>query len=136
MSERISTGGCACGALRYEAKGEPSAATLCHCDSCRRAAGAPAVAWVTWPAGDFAWTRGKPAGYRSSPPVSREFCDRCGTPLTYRHDQHGDWVDVTVGSLDAPNATPAVDHTWTADRLEWMADLGHLPVHRGARSDA
>lgn len=135
MSDRRSTGGCSCGAVRYEAKGEPSAATLCHCESCRRATGAPVVAWVSWPAANFTWTVGEPAAHRSSPLVTREFCGGCGTPLTYRHDHHGDWIDVTVGSLDTPNDTPPVDHIWTADRLDWMTGLGRLPDHRGARSD-
>ena len=79
-------GGCLCGALRYRATGEARFSTLCHCASCRRAAGAPAVAWVTFAEGSFAFTRGEPVQFRSSPPVVRSFCGRCGTPLSYRHD--------------------------------------------------
>ena len=45
--EETRAGGCACGAVRYTASGEHSPVTLCHCESCRRHAGAPAVAWVT-----------------------------------------------------------------------------------------
>jgi hypothetical protein len=34
------TGGCLCGAVRYEARGTPFHPTVCHCSICRRAAGA------------------------------------------------------------------------------------------------
>jgi hypothetical protein len=32
-----------CGAVRYEAVGDPTAVAHCHCESCRRHSGAPAV---------------------------------------------------------------------------------------------
>ena len=78
-------GGCLCGAVRYRASGESDHPTLCHCNSCRRAAGAPVVAWTTFPPSRFEFTKGTPARYRSSPPVVRTFCSTCGTPLTYQH---------------------------------------------------
>src|SRR5262249_53077551 len=42
------TGGCFCGAVRYEARGRPREVSHCHCPSCRRCAGAPVVTWATW----------------------------------------------------------------------------------------
>jgi hypothetical protein len=107
---------------------------LCHCESCRRAAGAPVVAWITWAAEAFAWTRGQPAQHRSSPAVTRTFCGRCGTPLTYQHDQHAGWIDVTVCSLDLPAAHAPTDHVWTEDRLSWMTGLDALPSHARTRT--
>jgi catechol 2,3-dioxygenase-like lactoylglutathione lyase family enzyme len=112
-------GGCLCGALRYRATGAASLATLCHCTSCRRAAGAPAVAWVTFAADAFGFTSGEPVLFRSSPPVVRAFCGRCGTPLTYRHDAFPQAIDVTTASLDEPERCPPVDHTWVSERLRW-----------------
>ena len=79
MSETEYEGGCLCGAVRFRAAGPASNATLCHCTSCRRAAGAPVVAWLTFAAPRFAFTRGDPVRYRSSPLVVRSFCGRCGT---------------------------------------------------------
>jgi catechol 2,3-dioxygenase-like lactoylglutathione lyase family enzyme len=112
-------GGCLCGAVRYRATGAAGFATLCHCTSCRRAAAAPAVAWVTFPHDAFAVTRGEPVRFRSSPPVVRSFCGRCGTPLTYEHESFACAVDVTTASLDEPERCPPVDHTWTSERLSW-----------------
>ena len=112
-------GGCSCGAVRYRASGEASLPTLCHCQSCRRAAAAPAVAWVTFSRGEFVFTAGAPARYRSSPPVVRTFCARCGTPLTYEHEASSQSIDVTTASLDQPEHFAPVDHTWTSERLRW-----------------
>src|SRR5690242_10993564 len=79
MADPTIRGGCLCGALRYVARGAPSASMLCHCRSCAHAAGAPAVAWITVEADGFAWERGTPAVFHSTPPVTRTFCASCGT---------------------------------------------------------
>ena len=44
MKDDKITGGCACGAVRYEATGRPSNTMVCHCRTCRRVTGAPVVA--------------------------------------------------------------------------------------------
>src|SRR5262249_8230713 len=42
------SGGCLCGAVRYEIRGKPREVSHCHCATCRRAAGAPVVTWATY----------------------------------------------------------------------------------------
>jgi hypothetical protein len=127
-------GGCLCGAIRYRAEGVGSNATLCHCATCRRAAGAPIVAWVTFPLARFAFTRGEPGRFRSSEQVERTFCTHCGTPLTYAHEAAPDDIDVTTVSLDDPAEFPPRDHTWTSDALPWLHDLDALPRFSKRRS--
>jgi hypothetical protein len=126
-------GGCLCSAVRYRASGEARHPTLCHCNSCRRASGAPLVAWVTFPIAQFAFTKGAPARYRSSPPVVRTFCASCGTPLTYQHDAYAGAIDVTVASLDDPSSFPPADHTWTSDKIAWLELGDGLPRHLRTR---
>ncbi|RAP56985.1 hypothetical protein [Oleiagrimonas sp. MCCC 1A03011] len=41
-------GHCLCGAVAYVARSEPVNPHYCHCDACRRSAGAPVVAWVNF----------------------------------------------------------------------------------------
>lgn len=129
------SGGCSCGAVRYEAHGTPFHETLCHCVDCRSAAGAPALAWFSVRAADLRWTRGAPALYRSSPSVERSFCGRCGTQLAYQSDAYPDQIDITTASLDDPAALPPLDHTFTSQQLQWLKLNDALPRYARARAD-
>ena len=63
------TGGCLCGAIRFRVRDEAIVTTLCHCSLCRRAAGAPLVAWAMFPLAAFALERGALTIFASSPGV-------------------------------------------------------------------
>lgn len=63
MNEAEYHGGCLCGALRYLAAGTARDVCYCHCETCRRASGAPVVAWATFPAAGFAIVQGTLARY-------------------------------------------------------------------------
>lgn len=128
-------GGCSCGAVRYETAALPFHRTLCHCVDCRRAAGAPAVAWFTVPAAELRWVRGSPAVHRSSPRVERGFCDACGTPLSYRNDGYAHEIDVLACTLDDPEAASPRDHTFASQRLGWMRVDDGMPVYPRSRGE-
>jgi hypothetical protein len=130
------TGGCQCGRIRYEIKGEPVDCTACHCDDCRRASGAPFTAWLSVRSDGFCVVAGRPRAYTSSPGVERTFCADCGTPLTYRHPAFADEVDVTAGSLDSPGDAPPQHHTWTSRKLAWVQIADGLPQHPRAWPEA
>jgi hypothetical protein len=126
-------GGCLCGAVRYEVAGEPIASAICHCVSCRKAASAPQVPYVMFPADAFRVTQGVPTEFRSSPPVTRGFCGRCGSPLTYRVQDAPDVVDVLTCSLDDPSAFPPTSHIWAGEKIEWDVLADGLPAYRTTR---
>ena len=110
-------GGCLCGGVRYRIDATTASAMICHCLTCRRAAGAPSVAWATIPADGFAFTAGAPAEFASSPGVIRTHCATCGTSLTFRRD--GGDIDVTLASLDDPEALTPAYEGWLSHRLAW-----------------
>ena len=128
-------GGCACGAVRYEAEGRPTNTMVCHCRTCRRVAAAPVVGWVTFPAEKFRFVAGEPASFHSTEPVTRTFCGACGTPLTYRHADSSDTVDVTTCSLDDPDAFPPTHHSWLSHDVAWVRFGDGLPTFREFRND-
>jgi hypothetical protein len=130
MTELGIQGGCFCGTIRYRATSPPRISTICHCADCRKASGAASVAWVTFPAEGFAFVEGEPSRYRSSPPVVRTFCGRCGTPLTYRSDERKHEIDVTTASLDEPEAFPPTKHVFPEQKLSWV-EVAPLPVPVG-----
>lgn len=127
MEGPVLKGGCFCGQVRYEAGGTPFHETLCHCSDCRRAAGAPTVAWFSVLRKDFRFTAGAPNLYRSSGHAIRRFCPNCGTQLTFEADALPDELDVTIASLDDPDALPPRDHTRAAGRLAWDVIGDGLP---------
>lgn len=120
-------GGCLCGAVRYRLVGAPQFSALCHCRSCRRASGAPAVSWLHVALSQLSFTKGAAASIASSPGVERTFCARCGTPLTYRAESYGDAIDITTCSLDDPDLFPVQAHVWASHRLGWFDTTDHLP---------
>jgi hypothetical protein len=123
----VHAGRCLCGAVKYEC-GEPvSRAALCHCESCRRAAGAHVVAWATVRKADYRITQGTPRSYASTAPVIRTFCECCGTQLTYWHQDAAEFIDVTLGSLDDPGAIVPSDHLWMEDSAAWDRPKDGLP---------
>ncbi|WP_426194528.1 GFA family protein [Massilia sp. DWR3-1-1] len=131
----VRSGGCFCGALRYEVHGDVFNVTTCHCRSCRRIAGAPALSWFTVKRDGLRWLAGNPAILRSSPGVTRTFCAACGTPLGYRRDDTPEECDVTLCSLDAPETLAPTDHTFTGEALPWNIVCDGLPRYRRTRAE-
>jgi hypothetical protein len=127
MSEERYTGGCLCGAVRYETSGPATNLCYCHCRSCRRAAGAPLVAWGTFARSGLRVTRGTLAEYRSSPNVWRGYCAACGGSLTYRHAARADEIDVTLASLDEAAGLAPRMHVWVGEKLPWVHIDDGLP---------
>src|SRR5438270_13238788 len=59
------TGGCACGAIRYECKAEPIVMFYCHCRDCQQASGGPYAPVVYLPAKPLKTTKGSPHYYNT-----------------------------------------------------------------------
>lgn len=126
-------GGCLCGAVRYRAEGVPTNVNYCHCRMCRRGSGAPVVAWATFPLTHFAWTKGAPTIRRSSDIAVRGFCSTCGTALLWQGDATPDSLDITLGSLDRPEAIAPQEHLWTESAVPWLRIEDDLPRRRRSR---
>lgn len=121
------SGRCLCGAVAFAAGPALYPATLCHCESCRRASGAHAVGWVTVEASSLSWPRAAPKAFQSSTGVTRTFCAACGSPLTYQNARRPGEIDVTIGSLDEPGNFAPTDHLWMEDAVTWDRPEDGLP---------
>lgn len=117
------TGGCQCGAVRYEASAL-GRASVCHCRMCQRALGNAFAPFVT--ALGLRWLSAQPKRFRSSNQVSRGFCAHCGTPLTYERD--GASPEITIATLDDPARVPPVIQVGVESRLPWCESLPELPL--------
>jgi hypothetical protein len=122
------SGGCQCGAIRYEVSGEPQHVALCHCSDCRKSAGAPMVSWAAFAEDEFQVTQGEATTFNSSGASMRSFCPKCGTGLYFRNAEFlPGIVDIQSATLDDPDAFPAQVHIQTADSIGWMESAHELP---------
>jgi hypothetical protein len=129
MDQRTLSGGCQCGAIRYEIVGEPVMVAICHCTMCRRAHAAPAVAWAMFQESQVSFPCGRPASYSSSAEAQRGFCPACGTQISFTASYIPGLIDLAVGSLDHPETVAPTLHYWDSERLPWMRIADHLPRH-------
>jgi hypothetical protein len=128
------TGGCMCGAVRYEAVGEPFWVGHCHCSSCRRHTGAPVVTFVSFKEEQVTFTEGERRIYNSSPGVGRAFCGHCGTTLTWEGvwGDFGPIVEFHISSLDNPVAFVPQSHVFHEERIAWFDVADALPRYATA----
>jgi len=120
-------GGCLCGHIRFQASGTPIRVAHCHCRMCRKASGAIALTFATFPVTAVVWAS-PPARYESSKVAWRGFCKRCGGTLSYIFRHRPTEVMLTVGSFDEPERLPPAQyHSWTSERLDWAHLDPELP---------
>jgi hypothetical protein len=124
------SGGCLCGAVRYEVTAEPVFQFACHCRACQRASGGSPTLGVVVPKAALTITQGEPRVYwsagESGAKVGRAFCGACGGALFSDLEARPDIAVVKVGSLDDPSAFAVQADMWMAAAQPW-----HRP-HDGA----
>ena len=134
MGEKI-TGGCLCGAIRYESEGPLMEAYTCHCRMCQRHTGSSYWVGAKFPEQGFRYTKGTPKLYHSSDILTRSFCPDCGSTmaLTYTNPPWADFepgVEVPVGSLDQPDIAVPADHYGVESMHAWVHFDSATPQHR------
>ena len=101
-------GGCLCGAVRYEAAGEPMRVTICHCTFCQRVTGSAFLIEPIFKQGDvtFAGEASHTFEHRSDTSGKRvivHFCARCGGHLMLSFERFAGVVGLFAGTFDNPN---------------------------------
>ena len=128
------SGGCQCGAIRFRVTGPLGKAGICHCRMCQKAFGSWGAALVSVSAENLSWTRGQPAGFRSSAIVERGFCANCGTPLYMREDGD-DNFELAIGAFDEPSRVgPLTEQVGVEGRVSWFNDMHLLPEQTTAET--
>ncbi|MFC4860528.1 GFA family protein [Pseudomonas sp. MAHUQ-62] len=123
----LHTGGCHCGQLRYTVEAPLNNVAHCHCSICRRTTGGIVTTWATVPLASFRWTTGTPAEYTSSATCIRYFCPHCSSQLALLTSLSPSTLDLTIATLDHPEAVPADRHIWVSSRLPWLHLDPQLP---------
>ena len=124
------TGGCLCGAIRYEVSADPVGQFACHCRACQQATGGSPTFGMLVPTDSVAITKGEPRVFWSTGDnggqVGRCFCEACGSPLFSKLGGAPQLMVVKVGGLDDPSAFKVQIDMWMDAAQPW-----HRP-HEGA----
>ncbi len=128
------TGGCLCGAVRYEVTGDLAPIQLCHCGQCRKAQGGPFGANIPVAAADFRLVQGEDAlrEYRASPGKRRVFCGVCGGPVFSQRDDAPQTLRLRAGGLDDTAGLRIGLNAQTASAADWWPIDDDLPAYPGA----
>ncbi len=133
MTDEVHSGGCLCGAVRYEARGPLADVTACHCGQCRRQSG-HLYATTSITAERFTLTEDRGLKwYSASETAHRGFCGECGSIVLWQPATK-DRVAILAGSLDAPTGLKLARHIFVADKGDYYEITDGLPQH--AASDA
>jgi len=126
----IFTGGCQCGAVRYEIAGESLAGYACHCRECQKQSAS--AFGVSVPVLENAFTITGETRRWERPTDSGSvtecyFCPKCGTRLYHSGRNRPGLITVKGGSLDDAGAVDFLAHIWVSRKAPWIDLPEHLP---------
>lgn len=127
----ITTGGCLCGAVRYEVRGRLRDIVNCHCSMCQRQHGnfgphskaRKANITVTRDTG-LAW-------YRTSAIARRGFCRLCGSGIFWEPFDL-DATGIVAGTLDGPTGLKTMGHIFVGEKPDFYEITDGLPQFEGS----
>lgn len=127
-------GGCLCGALRYEAVGEPIFAGHCYCTDCQKASGSGFIPFIGFPANavhfDGATQQTRSTSARGGEAV-RNFCAACHSLVFGGDAGEDDFHTIYAGTLDEPSLFKPQIAIFAAKRPPWAIIPEGLTVFEG-----
>lgn len=121
------TGGCQCGAVRYEITAAPTTLYACHCSDCQRQTGSAFALSLIVPRDAVRVTQGAPAVWQrpgsqaaSGTPADCLFCRDCGARLYHLPSRNRAIAVVKPGTLDDTSWLEPIGHIWTRSAQAWV----------------
>jgi len=127
MTDRLLRGRCECGAVRYRVPDEFLYAGNCHCWRCRAATGSAFKPYAGIERRKFEIVQGHDSlRVRGTSDANDTRCAACGS-LLFSVVRGGDYVHVTMGSLeDGPSIRPS-SHIFVGSKAPWYEITDDLP---------
>lgn len=123
----VRTGGCMCGAVRFEAQLTRHEFGACHCEMCRRWTGS-ALLGITVPRAKVVWSgQENIATIQSSSWAERAWCSKCGSGLYFRVTVESDYsndIEIPVGLLDDANGLSMANEIYIDHKPDSYAFAG------------
>jgi hypothetical protein len=135
MSDKVFSGGCACGAIRYVASGQARYMGNCHCRDCQQATGSAYFPAILVKKSDFTLKCGEPTWFErmsdSGHAMSRGFCSGCGSPLFLKNEVNEGAIVLFAGSLDDPSLYRPSRNIYVNSAQHWDLIDPNLPKSDG-----
>jgi len=125
------TGGCLCGAIRFEGDAEPQFQVTCYCTDCRRTSGAGHAAMMGFAGGAIHVTPGArkfASKADSGNDIVRAFCPTCGSGIYSRNAGMPHLIFLRASAFDDPLLFAPQLAVWAARAPAWDAVPVHLPA--------
>ena len=116
------TGGCLCGAVRFEVTGPTRWCAHCHCTLCRRAHGAAFVTWFGVADEQFRFTSGEAMvrWFASTPGARRGFCSVCGSTMLFTSVRWEGETHVALACVDGAIDRAPAAHVFFDSHVDWV----------------
>ncbi len=118
----VKTGGCACGAIRYETQNVPEFSIICQCRQCQRISGAGHAASFAVMA-DATNLHGDIKFYETTADdgntVSSGFCSHCGSPVLKKTSGYPQYIFFHAATLDDPSYFEPQMVVYSESRQPW-----------------
>lgn len=131
------SGGCLCGAVRYEFENPSKEVGNCHCQMCRKFSGAGFTTYASVAQDDFSWLQGESElrRYKADNDTVRRFCGTCGSGLTFASaDATEEVVELALGGVDDDLPFGPDAHIFVAHKANWLAITDDLPQFAESRA--
>ncbi len=128
------TGGCLCGAVRYEVRGSLRPVIACHCTQCRRTSGHFVAATATAPENLVMVEDKGLRWHQSSSFARRGFCHTCGSSLFWERtagEGMGERISIMAGTLDSATGLEIETHIYVEDAGDYYQISDGLPQKTG-----
>ena len=130
-------GGCRCGAVRFRTGDRPVRVIACHCTTCKQRTGAAYGLGVYFKDEDVEFISGSMKSFEfhsdeSGRWIRNEFCDRCGTTVTWTLEMRPGMRAIAGGCYDDPGWFDVEAHIWTRSARRDMRYPDHLEVYERA----
>lgn len=123
---KIKTGGCLCGAVRYELDADPVRSMICSCKNCQRTSGSALSTIALVPKSALSVT-GELKGYEykgdTGGTLEINFCPNCGSPVILKISAMPDIVSIKVGSFDNTDWYKPGVSIFADSAQKWMPEL-------------
>ncbi|MFK7966604.1 MAG: GFA family protein [Burkholderiaceae bacterium] len=126
------SGSCLCGKVTYSSKAEPAMIAVCHCPDCQKQSGSPFSVNVLVPNDEVDLKGDSLSQFTvtgdSGMPVTRNFCNACGSPITTVLPAFNNLAAVKSGTLDDSSWVEPTIEIWCDSKQPWSKINSEIPT--------